>query len=92
MSNVKAARVAAGPNKAEPLTDTEIAQVELRALKAIRNLSKDERLARTHELVEVVRPMTIVAGDVVAMTKPQLPKTSKTSVTSSSAYNRTSPG
>jgi hypothetical protein len=62
------------PNKVQPANDTEIAQIELRALKIIRNLSKDERLARTHELVEVVRPMTIVAGEVVAMTKAKLSK------------------
>jgi hypothetical protein len=62
------------PNKATPATDTEIAQLEFRALKIIRNLSKDERLTRTHELVEFVRPMTIVAGEVVAMTKAQLSK------------------
>jgi hypothetical protein len=62
------------PNKAKPATDAEIAQLEFRALKIIRNLSKDERLTRTHELVEFVRPMTIVAGEVVAMTKPQLSK------------------
>ena len=62
------------PNKAKPANDTEIAQVELRALKIVRNMSKDERLARTHELVEAVRPMTLIAGDVVAMTKAQLSK------------------
>ena len=62
------------PNKATPATDTEIAQLEFRALKIIRNLSKDERLTRTHELAEHVRPMTIVASEVVAMTKAQLTK------------------
>jgi hypothetical protein len=62
------------PNKAKPFTDTEIAQIELRALKVIRNLSRDERLTRTHELVEFVCPMTVIAGDVVAMTKAQLTK------------------
>jgi hypothetical protein len=62
------------PNKAQSAIDTEIAQVELRALKVIRNLSRDERLARTRELVEIVRPMTIIACDIVAMTKAQLSK------------------
>jgi hypothetical protein len=62
------------PNKATPAIDAEIAQVELRALKIIRNMSKDERLSRTLELVEVVRPMTIIAGDVVATIKAELIK------------------
>ena len=62
------------PSKAAPATEIEIAQLEFRALKAIHNLSKDERLTRVRELVECVRPMTVIAADVVAMTKAQLSK------------------
>jgi hypothetical protein len=62
------------PSKATPATEIEMAQLEFRALKVIRNLSKDERLTRAHELVECVRPMTVIAADVVAMTKAQLAK------------------
>jgi uncharacterized protein YgbK (DUF1537 family) len=60
------------PNKAKPAIDVEIAQAEFRALKVIRNLSKDERFTRMDEILDLVRPMTIVAGEIVAMTKDQL--------------------
>jgi uncharacterized protein YgbK (DUF1537 family) len=60
------------PSKAKPATDVEIAQAEFRALKTIRSLSKDERQIRMDEIVELVRPVTIAAGEIVEMTKDQL--------------------
>jgi uncharacterized protein YgbK (DUF1537 family) len=60
------------PNKAKPAIDVEIAQAEFRALKIIRGLSKDERFTRMDEFLGLVRPMTIVAGEIVATTKDQL--------------------
>ena len=60
------------PGKAKPAIDVEIAQAEFRALKIIRSLSKDGRQVRMDEIIELVRPMTIAAGEIVAMTKDQL--------------------
>ena len=60
------------PSKPKPAIDIEIAQAELRALKFLKNMSKDERLSRTHALVDSVRTITVFAADLVAMTKAQL--------------------
>jgi hypothetical protein len=60
------------PGKAKPGNDVETAQAEFRALKIIRGLSKDERFTRMDEILGLVRPMTIVAGEIVATTKDQL--------------------
>jgi hypothetical protein len=60
------------PSKPKPAIDIEIAQAELRALKFLKNMSKDERLSRTHALVDSVRTITVFAADIVAMTKAQL--------------------
>ena len=60
------------PGKAKTGNDVEKAQAEFRALKIIRGLSKDERFTRMDEILGLVRPMTIVAGEIVATTKDQL--------------------
>jgi hypothetical protein len=62
------------PGKSKPAIaiDIEIAQTELRALKFLQNMSKEERPSRVNELVDCVRSMTVVAADLVAMTKSQL--------------------
>jgi hypothetical protein len=58
--------------KGPPVTHAEIAQMEFRALKEFRNLTKTERLAKVQDAAERVRAMALLASEIVAKEKPEL--------------------
>lgn len=55
-----------------PATVAEIAQVEFRALKEFRNLTKAERLDKIQDAAERVRTMALLASEIVTKEKPEL--------------------
>lgn len=59
-------------SRGEPATVAEIAQVEFRALKALRGLSRQDINAKFRDLIGFLGPMTIAAAEIVAMEKPEL--------------------
>ena len=53
-------------------TIPEIAAIEFAAVKQLRRLSKRARLKKAHEIVGRVRPMVLLAGEIMAADKAQL--------------------
>jgi hypothetical protein len=58
--------------KGTPATIKSIAAFEFAAVKEFRNLSKVERLRNAHGLVDRVRPMAVIAGEILAVPKEEL--------------------
>jgi hypothetical protein len=58
--------------KGEPAPSAEIAMMEIRVLKAIRGLSKEERTKRSIAIGRSLRPMAVLAADIVALSKAEL--------------------
>jgi hypothetical protein len=56
--------------KGKPVTHTEVAQP--RALKQFRNLSKTERIQKIHDTVDRIRPMAVLASELLTKEKPEL--------------------
>jgi hypothetical protein len=60
--------------KGTPVTQAQLAQLEFRALKQFRNLTKDQRVQKIHDTVDRVRPMAVLASEILAKEKPDLVK------------------
>jgi hypothetical protein len=58
--------------KGKPVTHAEVAQLEFRALKQFRNLSKTERIQKIHDTVDRIRPMAVLASELLTKEKPEL--------------------
>lgn len=58
--------------KGKPATIAEMAQVEFRALKALRGLSHQDIAEKFGNVIEFLGPMTVAAAEVVALEKPEL--------------------
>jgi hypothetical protein len=58
--------------KGEPAPSADIAMMEIRVLKAIRGLSKEERTKRSIAIGRSLRPMAVLAADIVALSKAEL--------------------
>jgi len=56
----------------KPTTVVEIAALKFKAIKQIRAVSKKQRLKNAHGMIERLRPMAVLAGEVVAMDKTEL--------------------
>lgn len=56
----------------KPATHGEIAALEFAPAKELRRLSKTARLTKSHEMVDRVRPMLVLAAEIVAMKKEKL--------------------
>jgi hypothetical protein len=55
-----------------PATVQEIAQLEFRASKFFRGLSQRERIKKTHDIIDRMRPMAVLGAEIAAMSKPEL--------------------
>jgi hypothetical protein len=58
--------------RGRPATHAEIAQIEFRAVKFFRGMSQTERTTKIHAVVDRLRPLAVIASEMVAMTKPEL--------------------
>jgi hypothetical protein len=58
--------------KGKPATIAEMAQVEFRALKALRGLSRQDITAKFSGLTGFLGPMAVAAGEIVALEKAEL--------------------
>jgi hypothetical protein len=58
--------------KGKPATHTEVARLEFRALKQFRHLTKTERIKKIHDTVDRVRPMAVLASEILTKQKPEL--------------------
>jgi len=58
--------------KRKAATVVEIAALKFKAIKQIRAVSKKQRLKNAHSMIERLRPMAVLAGEIVAMDKAEL--------------------
>ena len=55
-----------------PVSVSQLAAMEFKGAKDIAAMSKDERLRKIHGLVDNVRPMAVLAGELMAFDKDEL--------------------
>ena len=58
--------------RSQPATAQELAQMEFRALKYFRGLSEPQRIEKTYQVIDAIRPMAVFASSIVAMEKSEL--------------------
>jgi len=56
----------------KPATHAEIAILEFAPVKEMRRLSKTARVKKSHAMVERVRPMAVLASEIISMKKAEL--------------------